>query len=109
MVHEHALRIAVVGLRTQEVDRLEQKLKKLMLSVQIIDGGHISDGSNACRHAIDACDGADLVLWQPEGARHLPKGFVPENPVVYIQGVSSAVRAVCSYLGRPGKDAAQSA
>ena len=90
--------IGVVGFRHKELIRLEAKVTNAGLPVVLADGGHISEGSNAGCHARAAAHTADLVLWQPNGARHFPGGLLPALPVRRVHGVSSAFDALSRWL-----------
>jgi len=96
--------IVVVGLRDKEFIRLSTKTEVAGLPVNLKNGGHISGGSNSEREAKAIAQRADLVLWQPSGARHFPGGVIPSLPVVRVHGVSSAFNSLRRWLaGRPAK------
>lgn len=90
--------VVVVGLRHKEFIRLDAKVTNAGLPVALTYGGHISDGSNAGCHAEEAAQTADLILWQPNGARHFPRGLLPALPVRRVHGVSSAYGALTCWL-----------
>jgi hypothetical protein len=96
--------VAVVGLRHQEFRRLQQQVRSRGWPVRLVYGGHISHGSNARRKAERAASVAELVLWNPEGARTFDGGFLPHLRYERIRGVSSAIEVVAGWLGDPPAD-----
>jgi hypothetical protein len=84
--------VVAVGLRQREFVRLSNKAASLPVTLKSV--GHISEGSNAECEAIAAAKNADLVLWQPSGARHFRAGAVPSLPVERVHGVTSAFNAL---------------
>jgi hypothetical protein len=90
--------VAVIGLRYKEFVRLDEKVTSRGLPISLNYAGHISDGSNCGCRAMEAARAADLVLWQPNGTRHLPAGFVPSLPVLRVHGVSSGFNALLRWL-----------
>jgi hypothetical protein len=90
--------VVVVGLRHKEFIRLDAKVTNAGLPVALTYGGHISEGSNAGCHAKAAAQTADLILWQPDGARHFQGGLLPALPVRRVRGVSSAFDALSDWL-----------
>ena len=104
LVQEEACRVAVVGLRSQEFLRLRARVATFGLPIDLVNGGHISEGSNASRAAQFAVNRADLVLWNPDGARHFSAGIIPSLHVRRIHGVSGALRAIVEWMiSSPGK------
>ena len=99
MPSAHTLNVVVVvGLRTQEFLRLRAKIARFRWPVDLVNGGHISEGSNASRDAQIEVSRADLVLWNPQGARHFSAGIIPLLRVRRIHGVSGAFRAIVDEL-----------
>jgi hypothetical protein len=90
--------VVVVGLRHKEFIRLDTKVTNAGLPVALTYGGHISEGSNSGCHAEEAAQTADLILWQPNGARHFSRGLLPALPVRRVHGVSSAFDALTGWL-----------
>jgi len=90
--------VVVVGLRHKEFIRLDAKVTNAGLPVALTYGRHISEGSNAGRHAEQAAQTADLILWQPNGARHFSGGLLPVLPVRRVHGVSSAFDALTGWV-----------
>lgn len=90
--------VVVVGLRHKEFIRLDGKVTKAGLPVALIYGGHISEGSNAGCNATAATATADLVLWQPNGARHFAGGVIPTLTARRVYGVSSAFDTLSEWL-----------
>ena len=90
--------VAVVGLRYKEFIRLHAKVTGAGLPIALTYGGHISEGSNAGQHARMAARAADLVIWQPNGARHFPGGLIPALPVRRVHGVASAFEALSHWV-----------
>jgi len=90
--------IVVVGLRYKEFIRLDAKVTNAGFPVALTYAGHISEGSNAGCHAKEAVHTADLILWQPDGARHFQGGLVPALPVRRVHGVSSAFDVLSRWL-----------
>jgi hypothetical protein len=90
--------VVAVGFRHKEFIRLEDKVATAALPVFLVEGGHISEGSNAGCNACKAAKSADLVLWQPDGARHFSAGLVPSLPMARVNGVSSAFNALVRWL-----------
>lgn len=95
----HLRVVAVIGMRHPEFVRLLQIVSNRCLPVRFVYGGHISDGSNARRSAEHAADGADLVLWNPNGARKFGGGYLPHLVLERVHGVSSAMTALDDWLG----------
>lgn len=93
--------VVVVGLRFREFCRLRAKVVRFGLPVDLVNGGHISEGSNACRDAQSVVNRADLVLWNPNGARHFSAGVIPSLHVRRIHGVSGARRAIVEWINSP--------
>lgn len=94
--------VLTVGLTCPEFQRISNALRDE--PIELLYGGHISDGSNACRDVTRACcdairrsPNAYLVLWNPKGARH----FKTSNlNVRKVSGNSSAISAVREWLNR---------
>ena len=89
--------VAVLGLRYREFCRLLDKARRLPIQLRLVYGGHLGDGSNCSRQAIEACSSATLVLWCREGLRKLPAGFAPTHRMILVQGVSSAFNEIKSF------------
>ena len=90
--------VVAVGFRHREIIRLREKIAAAGLPVNLRACGHISEGSNAAREAKLAVPVANLVLWQPDGARHLPSGLVPTLPILRVHGVSSPYGALSQWI-----------
>ena len=91
---KEARAVAIVGLRHQEFIRLQHFVESSSLPFQLIYGGHISEGSNARKHAERASHSAQLVLWNPNGARKFAGGFLTHVEFRRIHGVSGATLAL---------------
>jgi hypothetical protein len=96
----HTYVVALVGARHPEFIRLERLISARGWPVRLVDGGHISEGSNARRAAERAANGADLVLWNPNGSRKFGGGFIPHLAVKRIHGVSSAADVLAAWLAQ---------
>jgi len=88
--------VVVIGLRRPEFRRLEQKVAEQSLSVSLVPGGHIDDGSNSCRDARNAVESADLILINTGGTRYL--GSLDRKKYRPITSVSSAMQVLQACL-----------
>lgn len=89
--------IAVIGFRKREFLRLKMKVRRLPGDIELINGGHIEDGSNAASIAERAIEQSDLVVWRPEGMRHFPPGVHGKRPIHRVRGVSGACKVLWQF------------